>query len=547
MSKKPDGQFDHVELDDIIEIEKPQIAEELIKGLPFTEELEVIVDQTALEAMEEHGKSDVDVEVGGVLLGEIYQGKSNKFVEITGSIQAKNVNSGLAHLEFTNKTWEGIELVREKEHPGKKIVGWYHTHPGIGLFMSSADEFIHKNFFQLPWHIALVLDPVNDNYKFFRWKETEIEAFPSFSLKLKSAPRPKSSVIEQVEQAFTKLEKSLNLEPDFKNLKTAVKSLKGDLLRIKNDTGYSDRHRLLEIMMIISKFEPEVKKEGDAFLNRRKRETRLNDSNTKVVFSSTTRIAQKPVICSSVLYSLDSNAQLHIVDLNSQTKLFVKKNEFRGVYQSHDGTVYTYNDHNELLVFSNGNKDGKKKGKMSAVKIELSEADGYKLEDFRFFSVSENKLFISTSERVWILKKDSETQSYRFLRNFPDPSLKTELVFAFGQLDVDKDGNCYVADVNNDVVLKLNSEGDLKNCFISEDNVSLGKLKGLCVCGSSLFVLDTKNQKIVQLRLHDLNVSKVYDIDFLSLESKITEIIADTTGELYLLAGDDIMKVLKTG
>jgi len=32
----------------------------------------------------------------------------------------------------------------------KKIVGWYHSHPGFGIFLSEYDLFIHRNFFTAP-------------------------------------------------------------------------------------------------------------------------------------------------------------------------------------------------------------------------------------------------------------------------------------------------------------------------------------------------------------------------------------------------------------
>ena len=34
----------------------------------------------------------------------------------------------------------------EREHPGLKIVGWYHTHPGFGVEFSEMDLFIQRIF-----------------------------------------------------------------------------------------------------------------------------------------------------------------------------------------------------------------------------------------------------------------------------------------------------------------------------------------------------------------------------------------------------------------
>jgi len=35
----------------------------------------------------------------------------------------------------------------DKKHRDKKIVGWIHTHPDFGIFLSEYDKFIQQNFF----------------------------------------------------------------------------------------------------------------------------------------------------------------------------------------------------------------------------------------------------------------------------------------------------------------------------------------------------------------------------------------------------------------
>jgi proteasome lid subunit RPN8/RPN11 len=40
------------------------------------------------------------------------------------------------------------------------IIGWYHSHPGHGVFLSGKDRATQATWFTLPWHIALVVDPL---------------------------------------------------------------------------------------------------------------------------------------------------------------------------------------------------------------------------------------------------------------------------------------------------------------------------------------------------------------------------------------------------
>jgi proteasome lid subunit RPN8/RPN11 len=49
-----------------------------------------------------------------------------------------------------------------------KIVGWYHSHPGFGLFMSPTDVSTQSNFQQFSDKVtAMVVDPRNDEFAFF--------------------------------------------------------------------------------------------------------------------------------------------------------------------------------------------------------------------------------------------------------------------------------------------------------------------------------------------------------------------------------------------
>jgi proteasome lid subunit RPN8/RPN11 len=50
------------------------------------------------------------------------------------------------------------------------VVGWHHTHPGFGVFLSGYDLFIHQHFFREPWQIALVIDPQRQELGFFQWR-----------------------------------------------------------------------------------------------------------------------------------------------------------------------------------------------------------------------------------------------------------------------------------------------------------------------------------------------------------------------------------------
>jgi hypothetical protein len=47
----------------------------------------------------------------------------------------------------------------EERNQGERLVGWYHSHPGHGVFLSAYDEFIQAQFFPEEGQIAIVIDP----------------------------------------------------------------------------------------------------------------------------------------------------------------------------------------------------------------------------------------------------------------------------------------------------------------------------------------------------------------------------------------------------
>jgi len=53
-------------------------------------------------------------------------------------------------------------------------VGWYHSHPNFGIFLSEHDHFIQRNFFSQPWQVAVMVDPVRREMGCFGWDEGRV-------------------------------------------------------------------------------------------------------------------------------------------------------------------------------------------------------------------------------------------------------------------------------------------------------------------------------------------------------------------------------------
>jgi proteasome lid subunit RPN8/RPN11 len=131
-----------------------------------------------LRAIRQHARAHLKAEVCGVLIGEMRADS----VVATASIAGLSAAQAGTHVTFTQDTWGQIYKVKDRDYPGLRIVGWYHSHPGFGVFLSSHDTFIHENFFSAPAQIAWVYDPHSEEEGLFVWNHGRIERAAAFEI-----------------------------------------------------------------------------------------------------------------------------------------------------------------------------------------------------------------------------------------------------------------------------------------------------------------------------------------------------------------------------
>jgi len=131
----------------------------------------IVVAAEVARQVRQHAHAHMKTEVCGVLIGAIANGK----LEIDACIPGKDAAQAGTHVTFTQDTWEHIYKVKDAEYPNARIVGWYHSHPGFGIFLSDHDTFIHRNFFSAAEQVAWVYDPHSDEEGFFGWDDDRIQ------------------------------------------------------------------------------------------------------------------------------------------------------------------------------------------------------------------------------------------------------------------------------------------------------------------------------------------------------------------------------------
>ena len=141
------------------------------KAKPSNAQPTLVVDSEVVRQIRQHARSSSKTEVCGVLIG---QDRDHR-IEVAACIEGQNAEEAGAHVTFTQDTWEHIYAVKDQKYPEERIVGWYHSHPGFGVFLSDHDTFIHKNFFSSPGQVAWVFDPHSDEEGCFGWVSGRIE------------------------------------------------------------------------------------------------------------------------------------------------------------------------------------------------------------------------------------------------------------------------------------------------------------------------------------------------------------------------------------
>ncbi len=131
---------------------------------------QVVYRQSVLDEIHLHGQGSSDIEVCGVLIGTCHRDHQGPYLLIEHCIRGNGALTKSTNVTFTAETWAHIQTVMDRDFAEKKMVGWYHTHPGFGIFLSDMDVFICDNFFNLPWQVAFVYDPLGGDEGNFVWK-----------------------------------------------------------------------------------------------------------------------------------------------------------------------------------------------------------------------------------------------------------------------------------------------------------------------------------------------------------------------------------------
>ena len=135
---------------------------------PENASIQIVTRMSVYDAICQQANSALPNETGGFLMGDVGRDIARRRWHLyVNEVEAVvPVEADPTHFTFT---WRDVERVRTlREKTKKALIGWYHTHPDLGVFLSRTDvDKTHNCLFNDPFQIALVVDPVRGTAAYF--------------------------------------------------------------------------------------------------------------------------------------------------------------------------------------------------------------------------------------------------------------------------------------------------------------------------------------------------------------------------------------------
>jgi len=128
---------------------------------------EVFVSLQAAVVVWHHSVAHGEKEVAGLLLGALGEGGGRPLCRCDRALPARFCKEGRTWVTLTHRAWEDLSERKARWAPHLKVVGWYHSHPDIGVFVSADDTVAHKAAFGFEGSCAIVVDPIRREWGAF--------------------------------------------------------------------------------------------------------------------------------------------------------------------------------------------------------------------------------------------------------------------------------------------------------------------------------------------------------------------------------------------
>ena len=117
----------------------------------------IFFQQEAVIALQDHLKSSPTQAIFGFLIGDVYRDPENGalYTVIDKTLKLSQAIYGDKTEVVVSRLWDRMQEQLKKA--AGTLLGWYHSHPGQGGFLTSHDVETHEKFFTEPWHVAILV------------------------------------------------------------------------------------------------------------------------------------------------------------------------------------------------------------------------------------------------------------------------------------------------------------------------------------------------------------------------------------------------------
>jgi len=153
------------------------------------------ITKEVIEGIKKICKENVN-EVFGYLVGERYIWNKQKYIFLNHYLYIKEAfianefsfqesgEKGIVNniqFEFFKYSEEFDKLKLNQNNKNLLRLGWWHSHPNFGCFLSSVDLTTQRSIFNKSYHVALVVDPIRDEFKFFTLNDQSENGYKEIS------------------------------------------------------------------------------------------------------------------------------------------------------------------------------------------------------------------------------------------------------------------------------------------------------------------------------------------------------------------------------
>lgn len=137
-------------------------------------DVQIAVAAEAMDAMRSSVGAVAPLLQAGLLIGSVKTCGDTWLVQIVNTIEFAQTRPEASQVRVPRRAWQEALRVRDAQHRGLRVVGWYHSHNGVGTTFSESDRFIQRFFFPAEWQVACVIDPQRDEMQFHQRRGRQV-------------------------------------------------------------------------------------------------------------------------------------------------------------------------------------------------------------------------------------------------------------------------------------------------------------------------------------------------------------------------------------